>query len=112
MILDETQKSFIEKRKKLIKAWPFAGYAMLTVIGIFLIWQWIRIPIMVNPVEIISRINSGVMEQSTLFLIAVMMPVLFVSCFFILAVMILFIFLSISNEKKYHRIIESLSSDG
>jgi len=108
MNLNEQYKNFLVKRRRFAKSWPLVGILLLLGIFAFLIWLFLRNPLLVNPFEVASRLEAGTIEKSTLVLMAGMLPIMFLACFFILLVMVLFAFAVFSNEKKYIKIIDLL----
>ena len=108
MKLNNKQKIFIEKRRRLMRSWSIIGSLLLFGIIASLGWMSLRNPLLVNPFKVASRLNSGTVEQSTLIIMAAMLPVVFLACFFLLAALILFCFSAFSNEKKHLKIIDSL----
>ncbi len=112
MTLDQTQRKFLQQRRKLIRTWRWMGLSLLLAMAATMIWLWIEQPLLVNPYEVIDRLESGEIENSTLAVMAMMLPLLFLICFFLLAVVVLFAYISFSNEKKHLSIIDTLNSDG
>ncbi len=108
MELDEKQSSFLKKRRKLVRLWPFVGTLLLFGVVVFLVWQYFKNPMPVNPYEVVSRLESGAIEYSTLMLAAVMLPLVFLMCVLLLIAVIIFTFSAVSNEKKYLKIIDSV----
>ena len=104
--MNKQQTIFIEKRRKLIRAWRAVRPLMLLGIIAYAIYQYIRTPLLVNPFEVMERLRGGSIEQPTLELMAVMLPVMFLTIIFILVVLVVLLFASMSNEKKYLKIIE------
>lgn len=97
---------FLEKRKRLLKFWPWAGSSLLLLIIGLAIYFYIRIPLIINPWEVISRLESGTLAKSSLETMAVLLPIVFGLVFFLLVVIGVLIFMALANEKKYHRILQ------
>lgn len=108
MNLNDQHKRFLAKRRRFARSWPLVGMLLLLGIFGFLVWLFLRNPLLVSPLEIASRLDAGTIEESTLILMAGMLPVMFLGCFFILLVVILLGFAVFSNERKYMKIIDSL----
>ncbi len=70
--------------------------------------MFIRNPLMVNPFEVASRLEAGTLEETTMILLAGMLPIMLGLCFLLLSVLIVFGFVMFSHERKYHRIIDRL----
>lgn len=108
MDLNDQHKSFLARRRRSAKSWPLVGMLLLLGILAFLVWLFLRNPLLVNPFEVASRLEAGTIERSTMMLMTGMLPVMSLACFFILLVMIIFVFTAFSNENKYIKIIDSL----
>lgn len=110
MELDQTQREFLEKRRKLVRSWPFIGLILLIAMVATLLWLWVQQPLLINPYEVVGRLESGSIENSTIALMAVMLPLLFLICFVLLMIVVLFAYAAFANEKKHLKIIEILMS--
>lgn len=108
MSLDDKYIQFMAKRKKLARTWPVVGTVLLAVLIAFLAWLYYHNPLLVNPFEIISRLEKGTVEQSTLVLMAVLLPFMFLTCFVLLAALVLFVFSAFSAEKRHMRAVDML----
>lgn len=108
MSLSEKDQMFISKRKKLTKYFPICGWGCLTILAGYLIWAFLKTPILLNPFIVQERILNKQIEQSSLVLMSVMLPIAFSIAFFILIVLVVFMFIWNSHEKKYLKIIEQM----
>ena len=106
--MDEQSMSFLKKRRRLARFWPVAGTLLLAGVLAFLVWMFLKKSLLVNPFEVASRIDAGTLENSTITLMAGMLPVVFLACFFILILVVLYAFSAFSNERRYLRIIDTL----
>ncbi|MBN1223193.1 MAG: hypothetical protein JXB23_08075 [Candidatus Aminicenantes bacterium] len=106
--MDEQYLSFLKKRRRLAIFWPVVATLLLMGILAFLVWMFVKNPLLVNPFEVASRIDAGTIENSTLILMAGMLPIMFLACILILVVVVLFGFSMFSKEKKYLDIIDRL----
>jgi len=84
------------------------GMGVLLVSFGFLVWLFLHNPLLVNPAKVFSRLEAGAIEKSTLQLMAGMLPMMFLFCFFLLVVLVLFVFAAFSNDKKHIKIIDTL----
>ena len=78
----------------------------------FTVWLWISRPLLVNPWEVLSRLKSASIQDSTMTLMAAMLPIVFLACIFLLLALIAICFLAFSNERKHLAIIQRLDADG
>lgn len=90
----------------MIKLWPWVGGSLLAGIFGLIVYFYFRVPLLINPREVIARMGTGTLARSSLETMAVMLPVVFGLVFFLLVVMIVLIFVALANEKKYLRLIE------
>ena len=111
MLITERQKRFLKKRRKLIRVWPYLGTLLLLFIAVFIVWLLIRKPLLVNPFYVINGLGAGTIEQSTLLLMAGMLPIMFAACLLLLIAIVIFTFSAFSNEKKHIKVIDHLLED-
>ena len=107
--MNQKQHQFIQKRKRLIEAWQWVGPLCLLSIFILSIWLYQTTPLLINPWEIISRLENDTIESSALSLMALMLPIIVLACFGLLIAIIIFVYAVMSNEKKYQQIINQLT---
>lgn len=110
MNLTDEQNLFLSKRRKLVHSWRYVGSALIFITLGILTWQFIRNPLLANPLEVASRLSSNTIPESTLSVMVVMMPVFFLVSYFLILVVILILSFSLSTEKKYQRILDALLS--
>jgi len=120
MQINRQAESFLEKRRALLKAWRYVGPLLLLKawryvgpllllgIGGFAVFLWLNTPLLINPYAMMSGIESGSVEQSTLQMMAAFVPVLFIALCFLLVVFILLMYAAFSNEKKFLAILDEL----
>ncbi len=108
MSLSEKDQTFIDKRKKLTKYFPICGWGCLAILAGYITWAYLKTPMLLNPFIVQERILNKQIEQSSLVLMSVMLPVAFSTVFFILIVLVVFMFIWNSHEKKYLKIIEQM----
>jgi hypothetical protein len=111
MNLSQRQSRYLERRRKLLKAWRYTGPMMfLGIIGL-VIYIKINSPLLINPYEVISRLESGSIKQSSLEMMAVLLPIVFIIVCFLLVVLVAIMFAASLNERKYLEIIGKTTSD-
>ena len=104
------EKAFVEKRARFVRNWPVVGTAALIVVCGLAVWLWFSTPLLINPWAVISGLRTESIPESTLSLMAAMLPVVSVACLFVLVVVLLLSFAAFSNEKKLITVIERLTS--
>ncbi len=108
----EQQKVFLKKRAKMVRTWPRVG-AILIVMELGLAgWLLWKHPLLINPQAVSSKLRAGSLPDSTLSLMAAFLPFIMIVCLGLLAVLLLFSFLALANEKKHLDIIRALRDQG
>ena len=105
------QSEFLIKRSKMVRAWPVVGAFLIAVeLGLagWLLWKH---PLLVNPQAVLSKLRSGSLPDSTFSLMAALLPFIVILCLVLVAILILFAFLALANEKKHMAIIRSLQGE-
>lgn len=110
MNVSEKQNDYLEKRKRLLKSWRYVGPVLLLGILGLVIWLYVNSPLLINPYEVISRIQSGTIEHSTFQMMAVLLPIIMILVIFLLFVVVAIMYTSFSNEKKYIGIVSELNN--
>ncbi len=101
---------FVAKRRTLIRRWNAVGWALITLIIAALGFLFLTSPLLVNPWETMARVRTDSISTSTLQLMAVMLPVVFLGSFMLLVVIVAFQFAAAANERRLIGIIDSLSA--
>ncbi len=109
MHINVQSDAFLEKRRKLIAAWSIAGPLSLLGLAAFFVWMYLSTPLLVNPFEVAERLESGAIDEPTLAIMSLLLPVMISLCFLVLVVIILCVYAAISNEKKYLQLIDRLA---
>lgn len=104
------QIAFVEKRRNLVRLWRWTGLGLLLLVLGFTIYLAIRTPLLINPFETISRLESGTLPESTLVIMAAMLPVMFSAALILLLALVAVMYAAIGNEKKYLAMIDGLTS--
>lgn len=99
--LQPDQEAFLRRRRALVRAWPFVGGGLLAALVLFSSWLFVRNPLLINPMEIVQRLEGGGLDPSTLMTMAGLLPLMFLSCIFLLFVLILFTFAKFRTESRY-----------
>lgn len=106
--LTAEQIDFLVKRRRLARLWPVVGSLLLIVVVAALAWLFLRHPLLINPLELTSRVQAGTLPNSTLVILAVMLPVMSLACFLVLTAVILYGFSVFAIERRYQRLIKGL----
>ena len=112
LLLTPKEVAYLERRMRLIRAWPWMGGVMLGVLALGAGWLWLNLPQMVNPWWVFDRIQSGELPVSSLTLMAAMLPVLVLLCLLLLIALMLFVFAALRNEHRLMRFMLRSASRG
>ena len=104
----EKDLEFIARRRKLVGWWKWIGPGTLLGLAVFLAWMFFSYPMLLNPVHVVGELKAERVEPATMAIMAAMVPVLALTIFFVIAMMILFTFAMIGNERRYLKIIDQL----
>jgi len=73
-------------------------------------WLWLSMPFLINPWAVFSGIDTDSIPETTAILMTAMLPVVMLTCLFVLVVCLLFFFAAFSNERKHIAIIHRLTA--
>lgn len=108
MELSDKQMKFIRSRRKLISYGKYLVVFLGILFVAFLGWMYYRVPLLVNPYEVISRLESSSLDKNTMILMAGTLPIMVLVTISLLGVLIIFLIIAMSNEAKYIKIIEKV----
>ena len=108
MDLTDSQTRFVTKRQKLLRTWTVFGPLLLVALASLGAWLYWRQPLLINPFEVASRLESGAITDPTLSLIALLLPLLMLNSLVLVAIMVIFMYGAFSNERKFIAIIQAL----
>lgn len=108
MSLTAQERFFVQKRRRLTRIWPWAGSTLFVATAGLAAWLFRTAPLLINPWEVISRLKAGQVPQSTLSLMAMMLPVAMLMCLAILCILLALTFVALANERRHIRIIDRL----
>lgn len=106
MKLSNEEERFFAKRARFVKTWRYVGAIMLTMLFGLIIWLFLSNPLLINPFVVLTRLNNDSIPDSTITLMADMLPVAVLMCIVLTVTVVLFAFITFSNEKKYLTIIQ------
>lgn len=109
-LLNQQQNSYLEKRRKFVHLWHYVGPLLLIGILGFATYLFVNTPLLINPYEILSRLESHSIKQSSLEMMAVLLPIMFIVVCFLLIVLVAIMYAAFSNEKKYLEIVDEIKS--
>lgn len=106
MELSDKQRKFVRSRRKLISFRKYVVLFLSILFVAFLGWMYYRAPLLVNPYEVMSRVESSSLDKNTMILMAGMLPIMVLLALFLLGALIIFLTIAMSNEARYIEIID------
>lgn len=106
--LRDEELNFIRKRSRLAKTWPLVGAVLILSTGGLGAWLFFTKPLLANPWTVWSKLEAQAIPDSTLELMAAMLPVVVLMCVALFIALILCAFVAFSNERKYLSILEPI----
>ena len=108
--VSEKDTKFIDNRRQLIKVWRWAGSISLLGLWAFILWLWFSNELLINPFAAIEAIESGSMSDTTMVVMAAMLPVIFMLTLFLILLLLVLVTVSLGHEKRYLGIIDALKA--
>lgn len=99
------ERRFLEKRKKIVRLWPYTGALMLTVLTALVIFLYTTAPLLIDPFETASRIRSEAVSDATLRVSALLLPIAFGTICLLLVALLWVMHLAFENEKRYFALL-------
>ena len=103
---------FVAKRRALSRRWNVVGWALIALIIAALGFLFVTSPMLVNPWETMARVRTDSISKSTLQLMAMLLPVVFLGSFLLLIVIVAFQFAAAANERRLIEILYLLLDGG
>ena len=108
--LAENDLAFLQMRRRFLRFWRIAGFSTLVFLSALFFWLLFKVPNLVNPFHVQRQIDSNALTPTALKVMAVLTPLMVSVAFFLAAAIILFGFSAYANERRYLKIIDSLST--
>lgn len=109
MQLTPVEQTFIERRTRFIRAWKVAGPLLLIALLGLVLWLLLTRPLMINPWTVLAALDAGLIDSSTLTLLAAMMPAVLLLCLMTVVVCLLLVYAALANERRYVAMIRRIS---
>lgn len=103
---------FLDKRRRFVRTWNLVGTALLAALAALTAWLFTASPSLVNPPQVAAEIARGALPQSTLELMAGLLPVVVLMLLGVTALVVMVGFAVVATERRYLRIIEDLQTRG
>lgn len=98
--LSPQEAAFLRRRERLLRYWPWAGGGLLGLLACLLLWLWIEVPYLVNPRALALAVEGGELPETTVLMLATMLPVVFLTLLIVLALVILMLFAVFGRERR------------
>ena len=107
-MLFDAELKYIDRRTRLIRIWRYVGLAVLLILVLFTCYLFLNSPLLINPFHVTEQIEAGAISQSTLLIMAAMMPLVMLLVMFVMVVLVVFLYAAFANERKLLAIIQKL----
>lgn len=111
MELSDKQLKFIHRRRMLIGYRNYFVVFLSSIFAAFVVWMYYRAPLLVNPYEVISKVENSTLDRNTMILMAGMLPIMVLIALSLLGFVIILLFIAMSNEARYIEIIDQIIDD-
>ncbi len=91
--------------------WRYVGPMLLLGTTGLAVWVFVTAPLLIDPFAVFSRIEAGTIQQSTLAMMASILPLTMILLFFLMVVIIGLMYAALSIEKKYLKIITEIQNE-
>ena len=108
MQLTAADSKFVARRTYLTGRWPIAGTGLLLMLAGLAIWLWFDVPWLINPRDVMHAVEAGTIPDTTLALMAMLLPVVVLACLVFSVLFILLAWRGFANEQRLLEIIEQL----
>ncbi|MCA9039903.1 MAG: hypothetical protein KDA65_06085 [Planctomycetaceae bacterium] len=112
MHLSEEDQQFLEKRKRLLGSWKYAGALLLCIVIGMTVYLYLQSPLMINFMEVKERIKADDIDPGTRDLMLVFLPLVSNTVCFLLLTLVCLMYVSFGMERKYQAVIDKLMSGG
>ncbi|MBN2894830.1 MAG: hypothetical protein JXK05_02940 [Campylobacterales bacterium] len=110
MALSSEEEALLAKRARRLKSWPYVGGGLLGLLGACGLWLWVKVPYLINPWALGDAIRGGSLSESTVLLLASMLPVVLLMLLLFAVAVVGLIFAAFANERKLIEMIRRLNT--
>jgi hypothetical protein len=108
MQIGRDDERFLKVRRRLLETWPMIGWSLLAVIVGYTVWLFLTQPLLVNPFIVTVKLRADALPVSTMVLMSGLLPLAMLSCIVLAGALVMMMFASMGNERRYQRIIREL----
>jgi hypothetical protein len=106
--LGSDEQAFLDRRRRLILRWPIVLLVLLLLLAGTWLYLYLRYPVLANAAFVVKAVAAGTLSAETLQLSTLYLPLVVTVLFFVVAVLLLFLHLTVRNERRYLAIIRRL----
>lgn len=106
--LDIIDQAFIDRRRRLLLRWPVVLLVLLLLLAGTWLYLYLRHPHIANAAYVVEAVAAGTLSTEAMQLAALYLPLVVTVLFFVVAVLLLFLHLTVRNERRYMTIIRRL----
>ena len=110
MQLTPGESRFITRRASMGKYWPIAGWTLIVMLLGLASWLWYQVPLFVNPWEVAHALETDMLPDPSLYLMAILLPVVVLAILVLTASGILLAWRVFANERQLLEIIKKLQA--
>jgi HAMP domain-containing protein len=110
MTLSSAEKKFVEKRERRAKYWPYFGAASLVLVAAYGAWLWVTMPHLIRPWRVIESLEAGTLSESTMGVMAVMLPFVMAMLLVFAFIIVLLWFVAFYNERRLIRLVRKMEA--
>jgi hypothetical protein len=109
MNLSGDEQAFLHQRRRLLSSWRYVGPLLLIVIVALSVWLVVATPWLANPLYVVTQLQSGKLPQTTIALMAGMLPIAVLAVLLLCTVNVLFAYSAFASERKYLLLLDRYS---
>lgn len=106
MEITDEDRRFLAGRARRVRTWPYVGGALLCLAFGLGLWLFVSKPLLANPFVVLSRLESDSIPDSTLTLMAALLPVTVLMCVLLVIAILLFAFSAFALERRYLAMVQ------
>lgn len=110
--LSDAERAFVTRRAQLGRHWRWAGPALLGLLLALVVWLAISNPLLVSPFHVVARLRADALAESTLVLMAGLLPVAVLTCLLLAFALLACIWDAMRHERRLIAIVTRLESHG
>jgi len=107
-MLTAVDERFLERRRRLVRIWPWVGSGLAVVIVGFWGYLVVRRPLLANPIHLMHELERHAVSEATLIVLAAIGPLMLLVTGLLLLVVVAFTFAAMANERRLIAMVDRL----